>query len=105
MINQDRFWALLAIFNSKLASFIIDLQGRKSKRKLFPKIVNDDLKNFPVTNNFNSYIVQLAELAKQLSTPTQNSSLNQLRSQVDQLVYRAYGLNHQEIAIIEANLS
>lgn len=38
--------ALLGILNSKLASRIIMLLGQKSQRKLFPKIVKDDLQNF-----------------------------------------------------------
>ena len=46
--TENQLLALLGILNSNLASFVIMQRGRKSQRRIFPKIVNDDLKDFPL---------------------------------------------------------
>ncbi len=98
-IERSCFYALVAILNSKLASFVILQQGRKSQRKLFPKIVNDDLCDFPLPARFYDYATDLAEKAAMM-TSNAFESLNE----IDKLVYEAYGLNEEEIKAIEATL-
>ncbi|NMC62044.1 MAG: N-6 DNA methylase, partial [SAR324 cluster bacterium] len=61
--EAEDIYALLAILNSKTASEILMLLGQKSQRKLFPKIVNDDILNFPIPLCFESVKSKLANLA------------------------------------------
>lgn len=56
-------WALSAIINSSLAGLVIALRGNKSQRRLFPKIVNEDLKRFPLPPDFARRTGQMSVLA------------------------------------------
>ncbi len=85
---------MAAIFNSQFASFYFLIKGRKANRKIFPKIVLDDLKDFPIPNNLN---FNSKKLAKLLQNPL--TTLN--RSLLDKLVYKQYSLGPEQIKIIE----
>ncbi len=62
--DPDLAWALGALLNSAFASEILYYLGRKTQRSLFPKLVNDDLKSFPLPNRFFERKETLAALAK-----------------------------------------
>ena len=55
--------ALTGILNSPLASFVLRHRGRKTQRRLFPKLVNDDLKEFPLPIEFDEHARVIAEAA------------------------------------------
>lgn len=90
--KATRMKALLAILNSKLGSLILSHQGRKIQRKLFPKIVNDDLKDFPIPSDLSGQIDSLAGLASKRLALSANQILEkeELENQIDHLVFRAY---------------
>lgn len=81
--------SLLAILNSRLASNIIRVFGQKSQRKLFPKVVNDDLKNFPLPRNWCDATSSLAPLALE---KTRNPNRNDLDKEIDRRVEDLYGI-------------
>jgi SAM-dependent methyltransferase len=95
----ELLFILLAAINSKFGSAYFLTHGRKTQRRLFPKIVNDDLKNFPLPN-FKS--IQAKEIivasGRRLDTAT---NLAELDSQLDQLVYSLYDLKNSEVLAIE----
>lgn len=83
--------ALTVILNSKLASFQILYRGKKSQRKLFPKIVNQDLKNFLIPKDFEE-------------THTSLLGIDLSNNELDQRVYELYSLTKQEIEMLESSL-
>lgn len=123
--NEDLLLAITAIFNSKLASFLLYYRGRKTQRKIFPKILNDDLRYFYLPLELATYSQRLSQLAKTISNLC-NASLNSkqslsrkvwnqkqllssstfndiytLQTKIDEAVYHAYGLGRNEIEIVE----
>ncbi|RMG45510.1 MAG: hypothetical protein D6719_00175, partial [Candidatus Dadabacteria bacterium] len=119
--SEELVWMLLGILNSKVASFIILTQGRKSQRKLFPKIVNADLKDFPIPANYTTYAGKIASLSKELTDKSQllltkteaNNAANQVLSEqidirqreIDLLVAKAYRLSSRDLDTITGYLS
>ncbi len=96
--DEIDFLALLAILNSSLAGFIIQNFGRKSQRKLFPKIVNADLKSFPLPHTFAEVKITLSELTKEYFACTEDQKqLSNIQMKIDNSVLKAYGL--KDIAI------
>jgi hypothetical protein len=53
--------ALLEILLSPLGSFVLMHTGRKSQRRLFPKILSADLRDFPIPKDFASFVRSLNE--------------------------------------------
>ncbi|MCB0355269.1 MAG: N-6 DNA methylase, partial [Bdellovibrionales bacterium] len=104
--SEASLLALLAILHSPLASFVLAFRGRKSQRKLFPKIVNRDLQTFPVTNNFLSFIPQLSQLAQELLDPSLDSNQReQVEIEVNELVCQAYQLTPSLIRKLDSCLA
>ena len=105
--SEEKLMALLAILNSKLASFVILFRGRKAQRKLFKKIVNADLKDFPLPVKFDNYQEKLASLASQAIRELSNSSkenIKLIRDQIDHEVCRAYELKDRDLEAINSAL-
>jgi hypothetical protein len=105
---------LLGIINSWLITWYHQKRNPKSQKGLFPKVLVSDLKNLPIVFDHHAQekLVALVEkmltLHQQLAaakTP-QDSTLLQRQidatdKQIDQLVYQLYGLNDEEIALVE----
>ena len=88
--------ALTALLNSKLASFIFLQRGKKSQRKLFPKLVNQDLKYFPIARDLLKNAKNLAELHDQyLNVPSQ-----EVQYKIDREVFEVYGLSRRQISFV-----
>lgn len=127
---EINMWALLAIMNSKLASFVIRFTGRKSQRRIFPKIVNADLRDFPVLRELPAHAARLGRLAQSAAAlklqlkaaeaamsqqalfalPLQLSEavppqLTELQNEIDQAVCAAYGLDPEHVAALEEVLT
>ena len=106
--SADFAWGLLAILNSKLASFVLRHSGRKTQRKLFPKLVNDDLKHLPIAKNFLAELPKLAAQARQMSVmvstnpPTEGQM--KLQREIDQLVFDLYQLPREMQATLHQAL-
>lgn len=101
--------------NSKLISFYYAGRAIKGARRLFPKVVINNLREFPIPSDIQSEdLVNLVErtmayhekhaLAK---TPAEQNRLQRdiaaVDNQIDRLVYQLYGLWDEEIALIESS--
>lgn len=90
--ERDELLALLSVLNSHIGSCIIHSIGKKSARKLFPKLVLDDLKHFPLPNRFDHYREQLKDLAlKKIESPATIQD-----EEIDEIVSEAYSLGKEE---------
>lgn len=94
---KDLAWALLAILNSSLAGKLIKLFGRKSQRKLFPKILNGDLKSFPLPHLLKDNYEMLAQLSKSISLAQSKqrsqNEITKLQNEIDLKVISLYNLS------------
>lgn len=104
--GESELLALLAILNSKLASYIMRFLGRKTQRSIFPKIVNDDLRDFPLPQNFADSVKTLSILAEKMlvsfgapagiiqtaGAAAGSTEDVKLQAQIDQAVCQAYSL-------------
>lgn len=106
--NAELMLALSAVLNSKLASFFLKFQGKKSQRKLFPKIVNADLKAFPVAKNLKTKSPELSQIAIELnraiSLCAEDAIITKLQNELDSKVYALYELSNSDVECIDINL-
>jgi len=94
--------ALLAILNSKLATFYHFNSSPKASKGVFPKILVNDIKQFPMPEISRKIQSQIESLTnKIIDKRSKNESILQYENQVDSLVYKLYGLINEEIDIIE----
>jgi hypothetical protein len=95
---------ILGILNSRLMSYYFVKNTAKSVRQMFPKLILEDLRKFPIKigSEITLYsIINSVEkilLAKK-SDPTADTSV--LEAEIDRLVYELYGLTEEEIRIVE----
>jgi len=95
---------VLAIINSMLMSYYFQMNTAKAVRKLFPKIILKDLRQFPIkviSIEEQKPFIELVE--KVLAGRKNDNDTTDLENQIDQLVYELYGLTVEEIEIIENN--
>ncbi|MCB0328132.1 MAG: N-6 DNA methylase [Bdellovibrionales bacterium] len=83
--SRDLFHGLTALFNSHLASFFLTVQGRKASRRLFPKIVLDDLKFFPIPKEGGKALKKLSLLIDKESGQLKAGKEDELQAQVAEL--------------------
>lgn len=118
----ERLKVLCAVLNSRLMSECYRAFAVKAVRKLFPKIVIRNLREFPIPtklgganiskprefHKISSLVDLMMDARKKLGaakTP-QDTTLLQRQiaatdNQIDQLVYALYGLTDEEIALVE----
>jgi adenine-specific DNA-methyltransferase len=92
---------LLAILNSRLASFYHFNSSPKATKGAFPKILVTDIKNFPIPKISPEQQQPFIDLVdKILAAKKQNQNTAVLEQQIDNMVYALYGLTDDEIKII-----
>jgi adenine-specific DNA-methyltransferase len=94
---------ILAILNSKLMSHYFMKNTAKSVRQLFPKLILEDLRKFPIkpiSSQKQQPIVVLVD--RVLEGKKRGEDTTTLEQQIDKLVYQLYDLTPDEITIIEA---
>ncbi len=97
---------LCAILNSKLMTFYHFNSSPKATKGAFPKILVEDLKNFPIPSISEDEQQPFIALVEKILHAKQNQADTQaLESEIDRLVYRLYDLTDEEIAIIEGHNS
>jgi predicted RNA methylase len=99
---------LLAIFNSKLATFYHFNHSPKSTKGAFPKILIQDVKDFPIPTYSPKEESALNALVNQIlkaKSTNPNADTSALEHEIDQLVYELYDLTPDEIAIVEGEIS
>ncbi len=101
---------LLAILNSKLATFYHFNHSPKATKGGFPKILINDIKNFPLPtiftegNNLSANAQQLKQLAEAVLAAKQANlqvDTSAEEKQIDEIVYKLYNLEDNEIQLIE----
>lgn len=102
--NQYCIHCLLAILNSKLATFFHFNHAPKATKGAFPKILVKDIKEFPIPSISDIKKDTLMGLVEEILDSKKSNSqadTNVLEAEIDRMVYELYGLTETEIAIIE----
>ncbi|WP_445957614.1 Eco57I restriction-modification methylase domain-containing protein [Yeosuana sp.] len=96
-------WVLLGFLNSKLATFFHFNYSPKATKGAFPKIIIEDVKNFPLMEIEDEMSKRIESIAKELfsSLELDKALLNEL----DILIYKLYYLTHQEVLLIDPTFS
>ncbi len=95
---------LLAILNSRLASFYHFNSSPKATKGAFPKILVTDIKNFPIpklSSDQQQPFIELVDKILALKKQNPAADTKALEAQIDTLVYALYELTAEEISIIE----
>lgn len=95
---------IVALLNSTLISFYFVKNTAKAERKLFPKIILNDLRLFPIQNITESDQKPFIALVNKILSAKQSNPLadtTTLEREIDVLVYALYGLTDEEIKIVE----
>ena len=102
--NSKNILPLLAILNSKLATFYHFNSSPKATKGSFPKILVKDIKEFPLPKWED---VQVLSSMVEKILATKSSSLDvdtkTVYKEIDQTIYQLYGLSDEEIKIVENN--
>ena len=98
---------VLAILNSKLATFYHFNHSPKATKGAFPKILIQDIKDFPIPSLMNEQqqsIISLVNdvLAAKKTDP--NEETEALEEKIDLLVYKLYGLSYDEVLVVEPEI-
>jgi hypothetical protein len=99
---------LWAILNSKLATFFHFNSSPKATKGAFPKILINDLNNFPIPDMISQQdqneIINLSKQIIALKNDDPESDIDLMQSNLESLIYRIYRLSNTEINIIEHSL-
>lgn len=90
---------LTVFLNSKLAALQLAIWGRKSQRKLFPKLLADDLRNFPLPSE--EILTTLSEAHSLLYSQEFSSNLD---TELNKIVLSAFGLTKEHLDLIDNTL-
>ncbi len=97
--------ALCALLNSSFATWWILHSGRKSQRKLFPKLVLADLKAFPIPKNWDEYRKDISTLAlARMRADSSTGEQVEIENTLENLFSEAYELRNSEKTLIQEEL-
>jgi len=102
--NHLKLECVLAILNSKLATFYHFNSSPKATKGAFPKILVNDINKFPIPKCIDNGIqAKIIEIVNQIAIELMNDLPipSNIENNIDQLVYEAYGLTEEEIRIVE----
>jgi adenine-specific DNA-methyltransferase len=94
--------AILAILNSKMINYFFQ-SFKQEEGRAFAQVKTVDIKNLPLAVPSAQILKELSELAdKIINTKKLNSSIStvELEDQIDELVYKLYGLSDEDVEII-----
>lgn len=95
---------LVGIMNSKLATFFHFNHSPKATKGAFPKILVQDIKEFPLPKVNSDERKILMRLVDDVTTIKKGKSIAEtsvLENQIDFLVYHLYGLVYDEVLIVD----
>lgn len=99
--------ALEAILNSKLATFYHFNTSPKATKGSFPKILVDDIREFPLPNpdDHADALCEIEMLANRIRSvigdATKSDELTDLEDDLDRAIYGVFSLNENAIALVE----
>ena len=95
---------ILALINSCLMSFYFQINTAKAVRRLFPKIILRDLRQFPIkviSLDEQKSFIRIVDEILNIKKLDFSADTSVLEAEIDRLVYSLYGLTEEEIAIVE----
>ncbi|MFP4368720.1 MAG: TaqI-like C-terminal specificity domain-containing protein [Candidatus Kapaibacterium sp.] len=95
---------ILGLINSSLFSWFFNATSNKIVTNTFPRISIYDLKEFPIRLSNQDKQTEITSLVERILLEKYNgvnSDTTEFESQVDSIIYELYGLNSDEIKIVE----
>ena len=95
---------VLGILNSKLATFYHFNHSPKATKGVFPKILVQDIKDFPlpeISMHDKKIIEEQVQMILHIKQKNPNANTNAREQLIDRLVYQLYGLTYDEVKIID----
>ena len=104
---------LLGILNSRALGFWVSNEGDKANQNLFPRITMATIKRLPIPRpdlgngetrsgvTIQTQISALVDKVLAVKARESDADTSSLETEIDQLVYKLYGLTDDEIAIVE----
>lgn len=95
---------VLAILNSKLATFYHFNHSPKATKGAFPKILVQDIKDFPlpdVSDEQKEMITDIVNRILEMKAANQDADTSTLEDVIDRMVYQLYGLTYDEVLIVD----
>ncbi|QTF62277.1 Eco57I restriction-modification methylase domain-containing protein [Mucilaginibacter rubeus] len=97
---------LLAILNSKLATYYHFNSSPKATKGAFPKILVEDIKNFPlpeITEQDQSKLTSLVNRLLDTRGSNSTADVNHIEWKLDEFIFKLYNLTFDEIKLVEPN--
>lgn len=94
-------WSLL---NSKLATYYHFNHSPKATKGAFPKILVQDIKDFPLPSINDDIKIRLKSLVSEILDIKDNDSnadTTSLEQEIDRIVYKLYGLTYDEVKVVD----
>ena len=110
--DENEILFLLGILNSKLATFYHFNASPKATKGAFPKILVKDIQDYPLPEYKNNkgdiiaVVKRIHSITKDedyLQNSQKQAKVQSLEREIDQLVYKLYGLTGDDIKIVEDN--
>ena len=104
ILNSDLFdiKILMAILNSKITTFYHFNSSPKATKGAFPKILVEDIRNFPLPIISNSVKIKITDMVEKIILNKKNNiPSKQFEKQIDLMVYKIYQLSYDEVLIVE----
>ena len=98
----EDLYILWGILNSRIATFYHFNHSPKATKGAFPKILVQDIKDFPlpeIAQDKKSYLVSL--LHEVMEKHQKGESSQTIESKIDLFVYHLYGLTYDEVLIVD----
>lgn len=95
---------LVGIMNSKLATFFHFNHSPKATKGAFPKILVQDIKEYPlpeVNSDERKILMRLVDDVTTIKKEKSIADTSALENQIDFLVYHLYGLTYDEVLIVD----
>src|SRR5574344_97659 len=102
--KKDSLYLLWAILNSKLATFYHFNHSPKATKGAFPKILVQDIKDFPfpnITKEQKDSITAIVYRILCMKSKDPNADTSALEYEIDNKVYHLYGLTYDEVLIVD----
>jgi hypothetical protein len=102
--RKDSLYLLWAILNSKLATFYHFNHSPKATKGAFPKILVQDIKDFPlpcISEEQKASITNLVNRILSLKSENADADTSAFENEIDKKVYHLYGLTYDEVLIVD----
>ncbi len=98
---------LIGVLNSKLSTYLYRLLSMEQNRTL-SQIKPTILKELPIESNDKQKVIKIESLVTEIIKIKNNNpdaDVSHLEKEIDKIVYELYGLNPEEIAIVESSVT